>query len=241
MAGPMEQFQIAPIVPIQIADVDVSFTNSSLFMVINVAIVSIVLMMATSGRALVPSRLQALAEMMYEAVANMVRDNVGSAGRPYFPFIFTLFMFVLCCNLVGMIPGSFTVTSHVIVTFGLAIVVFLGTTAIGIARHKAKFLTLFFPHGAPLWTAVILIPVELISYLTRPVTLAVRLFANMTVGHVLLKVIAGFIAPMGIAFAILPFAGVVAITALEFLIAVIQAYVFTILTCVYLHDALHLH
>ena len=241
MAGPMEQFQIAPIVPIQIADVDVSFTNSSLFMVINVAIVSIVLMMATSGRALVPSRLQALAEMMYEAVANMVRDNVGSAGRPYFPFIFTLFMFVLCCNLVGMIPGSFTVTSHVIVTFGLAIVVFLGTTAIGIARHKTKFLTLFFPHGAPLWTAVILIPVELISYLTRPVTLAVRLFANMTVGHVLLKVIAGFIAPMGIAFAILPFAGVVAITALEFLIAVIQAYVFTILTCVYLHDALHLH
>ena len=241
MASPLEQFEVTPIVPIQVGGLDLSFTNASLFMVINVTIVTAILITATSGRALVPSRLQSLGEIFYEAIANMIRDNVGAGGRAYFPFIFTLFMFVLTCNLVGMIPGSFTVTSHIIVNFTLAGAIFLGTTVIGIVRHGTGFLSLFFPHGAPWWTGIILIPVELISYLSRPVSLSVRLFANMTVGHVLLKVIAGFIVPLGIVGGLVPFAGLVAITALELMIAVIQAYVFTILACVYLHDALHLH
>ena len=156
-------------------------------MVIAAALATVFLVASMSGRALVPTRWQSLAEIFYEVIANMLRDNVGKAGRPYFPFIFTLFIFVLFCNVIGMVPGSFTVTS-IIVTFGLAGVVFIGVTIIGIWRHGFKFLSLFFPHGATAFS------VELVSYLARPVSLSVRLFANMTVGHVLLKVIAGFIA-----------------------------------------------
>ncbi len=240
MAGPLEQFEVKPLVPIRLGELDLSFTNSSAYMVVAAAIATLFLVASMSGRALVPTRWQSLAEIFYEVIANMLRDNVGSAGRPYFPFIFTLFVFVLFCNVVGMVPGSFTVTSHIIVTFGLAAVVFIGVTIIGIWRHGFKFLSLFFPHGAPWWTAFILIPVELVSYLSRPVSLSVRLFANMTVGHVLLKVIAGFIALMGV-FGIVPFAFLIPLTALEIGIAVLQAYIFTILSCVYLHDALHLH
>ncbi len=240
MAGPLEQFEVKPFVPIQIGELDLSFTNSSAYMVIAAALATVFLVASMSGRALVPTRWQSLAEIFYEVIANMLRDNVGSGGRPYFPFIFTLFIFVLFCNVIGMVPGSFTVTSHIIVTFGLAGVVFIGVTIIGIWKHGFKFLSLFFPHGAPWWTAFILIPVELVSYLSRPVSLSVRLFANMTVGHVLLKVIAGFIALMGI-FGVVPFAFLIPLTALEIGIAVLQAYIFTILSCVYLHDALHLH
>ena len=240
MAGPLEQFEIKPIVPLNIGGTDLSFTNSSMFMVLAAAVATVFLVASMSGRALVPTRWQSLAEIFYEVIANMLRDNVGSGGRPYFPFIFTLFIFVLFCNVIGMVPGSFTVTSHIIVTFGLAGVVFIGVTIIGIWKHGFKFLSLFFPHGAPWWTAFILIPVELVSYLSRPVSLSVRLFANMTVGHVLLKVIAGFIALMGVA-GIVPFVFLIPLTALEIGIAVLQAYIFTILSCVYLHDALHLH
>ena len=240
MAGPLEQFEVDSWIPIRIGELDLSFTNSSAYMVMAAAAATFFLVASMSGRALVPNRWQSLAEIFYEVIANMLRDNVGSAGRPYFPFIFTLFIFVLFCNVIGMVPGSFTVTSHIIVTFGLAGVVFVGVTIIGIWRHGFKFLSLFFPHGAPWWTAFILIPVELVSYLSRPVSLSVRLFANMTVGHVLLKVIAGFVALMGI-FGIVPFAFLIPLTALEIGIAVLQAYIFTILSCVYLHDALHLH
>ena len=240
MAGPLEQFEVKPLVPIRLGELDLSFTNSSMYMVAAAAVATVFLVASMSGRALVPTRWQSLAEIFYEVIANMLRDNVGSAGRPYFPFIFTLFVFVLFCNVIGMVPGSFTVTSHIIVTFGLAAVVFIGVTIIGIVRHGFKFLSLFFPHGAPWWTAFILIPVELVSYLSRPVSLSVRLFANMTVGHVLLKVIAGFIALMGI-FGVVPFVFLIPLTALEIGIAVLQAYIFTILSCVYLHDALHLH
>lgn len=240
MAGPLEQFEVSSWIPIRIGELDLSFTNSSAYMVMAAAAATLFLVASMSGRALVPNRWQSLAEILYEVIANMLRDNVGKAGRPYFPFIFTLFIFVLFCNVIGMVPGSFTVTSHLIVTFGLAGVVFIGVTIIGIWRHGFKFLSLFFPHGAPWWTAFILIPVELVSYLSRPVSLSVRLFANMTVGHVLLKVIAGFVALMGI-FGIVPFAFLIPLTALEIGIAVLQAYIFTILSCVYLHDALHLH
>jgi F-type H+-transporting ATPase subunit a len=240
VAGPLEQFEVRPIVPIQVGPLDLSFTNASLWMVISVVVITGLLTVCMRGRALVPTRMQSLAEMFYDLIANMIRDNVGSDGRKYFPFVFSLFMFVLFGNLLGMIPGSFTYTSHLIVTFALAAAIFVGVTAIGIMRHGTKFFSVFFPHGAPLWTAVILVPIELISYLSRPISLSVRLFANMTVGHLMLKVIAGFVAAMGI-FGILPIAGLVAVTALEFLIAAIQAYVFAILTCIYLQEALHLH
>ncbi len=238
MAGPLEQFEIKPLVPIDVVGVDVSFTNSALWMVIAAVTTTSILQMGLRRRALVPNRWQALAEMLYETTAGMVRDNVGSQGREYFPFIFTLFMFVLVGNLLGMIPGSFTFTSHVIVTFGMAAFVFLSVTVIGIVKHGRDFLGLFFPHGAPLWTAPILVPIELVSYLSRPVSLSVRLFANMTVGHLMLKVVGGFVFAMGLA-GILPLVFLIAITALEFLIAVIQAYVFAILSCIYLNDALH--
>jgi len=237
----MEQFEIKPIGgPIHIGGYDVSFTNSALWMTITAVVVSIFLLLAMRRRALVPGRLQSTAELFYELIANMVRTNVGKEGRPYFPFIFALFMFVLFGNVLGLIPGSFTFTSHIIVTFAFAIVIFVATTIIGFWIHGLHFLRMFFPHGAPTWTAVILIPIELVSYLSRPISLSVRLFANMTVGHVLFKVIAGFVILMGIA-GIVPFAFLVGITALELLVAILQAYVFTILTCVYLHDAIHMH
>jgi F-type H+-transporting ATPase subunit a len=240
LANPLEQFEITPLVPIRIGDLDLSFTNSALFMVVVVAVVTGLLAYSTQGRALVPTRWQSLAEVFYELIANMIRDNVGSEGRRYFPFIFTLFMFVLFGNAIGLIPGTFTITSHIIVTFALALFIFIAVTIIGFARHGTHYLRMFFPHGAPWWTGIILIPVELVSYLSRPISLSVRLFANMTVGHVLLKVIAGFVTALGV-FGIVPLAGLVVVTALEVMIAVIQAYVFTILACVYLNDALHMH
>jgi F-type H+-transporting ATPase subunit a len=240
VASPLEQFEIREIVSVEVGGIDLSFTNSSLFMVIIVAVVTALLTLSMQGRALVPTRWQSLAEIFYEGIANMVRDNVGSGGRPYFPFIFTLFMFTLFANGLGLIPGSFTVTSHIIVTFALAFFIFVAVTIIGFYKHGFHYLRMFFPHGAPWWTGIILIPVELVSYLSRPVSLSVRLFANMTVGHVLLKVIAGFVGGLG-AFFFVPLAGLVAVTALEVMIAVIQAYVFTILACVYLNDALHMH
>ncbi len=240
MANPVEQFKIEPLVPLDIGGVNVSFTNSALVMVVSVCLVTAFLTLSVRGRALVPGRWQSMAEVFYEFVANMIRDNVGSQGRKYFPFIFTLFMFVLFGNLLGMVPYTFAYTSHIIVTFGLAIIVFVGVTIIGFARHGLHYLRMFFPQGAPLATAVILVPIELISYCSRPFSLAIRLFANMTVGHIILKVMAGFIVALGV-FGILPMAFLGAVTVLEFGIALLQAYVFTILSCIYLHDAIHMH
>jgi F-type H+-transporting ATPase subunit a len=240
VANPVEQFKIQPLVPLEVGGVNLSFTNSALFMVISIVLVTAFLTLSVRGRALVPGRWQSMAEIFYEFVANMIRDNVGSEGRKYFPFIFSLFMFVLCGNMLGMIPYTFTYTSHIIVTFGLAVVVFVGVTIIGFARHGFHYLRMFFPHGAPLATAVILVPIELISYCSRPFSLAIRLFANMTVGHIILKVMAGFVVALGV-FGIVPMAFLGGITILEFGIAVLQAYVFAILSCIYLHDAIHMH
>ncbi|WP_200808637.1 F0F1 ATP synthase subunit A [Tistlia consotensis] len=237
---PLHQFQIHSIVPVNVGGVDLSFTNSALWMAIAIGLIGLFFVLATGGRQLVPGRLQSVAELMYEIVANMVRDNVGTEGRRYFPFVFTLFMFTLFGNVLGIIPHSFTYTSHIIVTFFMAFVIFIAVTVIGFARHGLGFLRLFFPHGAPLWTSVILVPIELISYLSRPVSLSVRLFANMMAGHIMLKVFAGFVLLMGLA-GVVPLAALVGITVLELLVAVLQAYIFTILTCVYLHDAIHLH
>ncbi len=237
---PLEQFEIWPILDIQIGGFDLSFTNSALAMVIAAGVAFLVMRLGMREAELVPGRMQNVAEMLYDIVANMIRDNVGGEGKKYFPIIFTLFLFLLFGNVLGLIPFVFTFTSHLAVTFFMAAVIFIVVTIIGIARHGTGFLRLFFPEGAPLWTAVILVPIELVSYLSRPVSLSVRLFANMMVGHTLLEVLAAFAVLMGVA-GILPLTLLVGITALEFLVAVLQAYVFTILTCIYLHDALHLH
>ncbi len=244
MASPLEQFTIEPIFELKIGETDISFTNSSLWMAITALVLIVFVLVGTQRRAMVPGRWQSAVEYFYQVVADMVRDNVGTQGRPYFPFIFTLFTFILFGNLIGLIPGAFTFTSHLAVTFALAAFVFVGVTIIGLITHGFKFFSLFFPHGAPIVSAPILVPIEIISYFSRPISLSVRLFANMTVGHVLLKVIGGGVVGLGSFFIIpglLPFAFLVAITMLEVMIAVIQAYVFAILTCVYLNDALHLH
>ncbi len=246
MASPLEQFTIKPILDLNIGETDISFTNSSLWMAITALVLIVFMVAGTQRRAMVPGRWQSSVEYFYQVVADMVRDNVGTAGRPYFPFIFSLFMFILFGNLLGLVPvpGSFTFTSHIAVTFAMAAFIFVGVTIIGIVKHRLKFFSLFFPHGAPIVSAPILIPIEIISYFSRPISLSVRLFANMTVGHVLLKVIGGGVVALGSFFVLpglLPFAFLVAITILEVMIAVIQAYVFAILTCVYLNDALHLH
>jgi F-type H+-transporting ATPase subunit a len=178
--------------------------------------------------------------MSYEFIANMVRDNVGGAGKPYFPFVFSLFMFVLFGNLIGMVPYSFTYTSHIIVTFALAAFIFIGVTLIALARHGWHFFTYFAPKGMPLALQVILVPIEIISYVIRPMTLSIRLFANMMAGHTMLFIFAGFVVAMGL-FGIFPLALNIFFILLELLVAVLQAYVFTILTCIYLHDAIHLH
>ncbi len=238
--SPLEQFKIHHLVEMELGGVDVSFTNSALCMVIVATAVTLLLTLGPRKRALVPGRWQSIAELSYEFIANMVRENIGAEGRRYFPVIFTLFMFVLFGNMLGMMPYSFTFTSHIIVTFGLALTVFIGVTVLGIVKHGVKFLGFFVPGGTPVLMWPLMIPIEVISYLSRPISLSVRLFANMTAGHTLLKVFAGFIVTMGIT-GIVPFAFVVALTGLEFLIAFLQAYVFTILTCIYINDALHLH
>ncbi len=243
--SPLEQFEIHPIIDLSFAGVDASFTNSSLFMVLVVGLLTLFTISATRGSALVPGRGQAMLEMAYEFIAAMVRDNAGRDAKPFFPFVFTLFMFVLGSNVMGMIPGSFTVTSHIAVTFALAALVFVGVTLLGFIKNGAKFLKLFAPSGVPLALLPLIILIELVSYMSRPISLSVRLFANMLAGHIMLKVFAGFVISLGslgaigVAAAVMPFALNVVLTGLEFLVAFLQAYVFAILTCVYLHDALH--
>jgi F-type H+-transporting ATPase subunit a len=244
VASPLDQFQIKPIVPFEIAGLNLAYTNSALWMTLAALAASVLLIASASGARLVPGRLQSVGELMYEFIAGMVRENVGDEGKKYFPFFFTLFCFVLFGNLAGMIPGSFTFTSHIVVTFTMALAIFVVITLIGFARHGTHFFSLFFPSGAPLATAPILIPIEVISYMARPISLSVRLFANMTVGHIIMKIFAGFVISLGGYFLLpgaVPFAVLVGISALEFFVAALQAYIFTILSCIYLHDAIHLH
>lgn len=237
---PMHQFEIKNWIPIDLGFVDLSFTNSAFFAFLAVGLVCLFLWTAMSGSSLVPTRMQSMAEALYEFVRNMVRDSCGDEGLKYFPYIFTLFLFILGCNLLGMIPYSFTVTSHFAITVFLALAVFITVTVIGFMRHGVGFLGLFWPMDAPAFMRPILAVIEVISYFVRPVSHSIRLGANMMAGHAVLKVFGGFVAALGV-FGILPIAAIVGVTALEFLVAVIQAYVFAILTCVYLHDALHMH
>ena len=238
--SPLSQFEIKRWVPIEIGDVDVSLTNSAAFMVLTVVAIGVFLILGMRRPAMVPGRWQSMVELSYVFIANLVKDTVGTEGRPYFPFIFTVFMFVLVGNLIGMVPYGFTFTSHIIVTFTMAMVVFLGVTVIALIKHKIHFFTFFMPPGVPLIMAPLLVPIEIISYLSRPMSLSVRLFANMLAGHTLMKVFAGFVVSLGV-FGFVPFLFVFALTGLELLIAFLQAYVFTVLTCLYLNDALHLH
>ncbi len=245
MASPLEQFEIKTIVPITVGSVDASFTNSALMMAIAVAGLTWFLHSAMKPSAVVPTRLQSMAELAYEFVANMIRANVGHGGEKYFPFIFSLFFFILVGNMLGMIPYSFTFTSHIVVTFAMAALVFIGTTIIGFATHGVHFFKMFLPAGTPWYIAPLLIPIEILSYFTRPVSLSLRLFANMTAGHTLLKVFGGFVVSMavglGLFAGVIPLIAVIAVTGLEFLIAFLQAYVFAVLSCIYLNDALHMH
>ena len=242
---PMHQFEVYPIVELPaVAGIDTSFTNSSLWMVLAVGLIGTFMLAASSRSALVPGRLQLLGEMAYKFIADMIQENIGNEGMRYFPFIFSLFMFILFCNMLGMLPYSFTVTSHIIVTFALAATVFMLVTMVGFARHGVGFLKLFVPSGIPAILVPLLVVIELISYLTRPVSLSVRLFGNMMAGHTMLKIFGGFVIGLSSAglapLAIAPFALMVALTGLELLIAGLQAYVFTILTCIYLNEAIHM-
>ena len=238
--SPLEQFEINPFVHFETGFGDLAFTNSSLAMIITVLAITIYLTLTVNTRSIIPSRMQLISEMSYNFIAQLLNDTVGDQGRKYFPFVFSIFMFVLIGNLLGMIPYSFTFTSHIIVTFALAAVVFIGVTVLGFVKHGLHFFSFFVVPGLPWYMLPILIPIEVISYLARPISLSVRLFANMLAGHTLLKVFAGFVLPLGIA-GVVPFAFIVALTGLEILIAFLQAYVFAILTCLYINDAIHLH
>jgi F-type H+-transporting ATPase subunit a len=239
--SPLEQFAIKRLYEVHIGGLDVSITNSAVFMLVAIALITAFLTLGMRQHAMVPGRWQSMVELSYEFIAKMVRDNVGNDGMRYFPFVFTLFMFILFCNLIGMVPFTFTVTSHIIVTFVMAAVVFLGVTVIGFVRHGTHFLKLFVPSGVPIFLLPLLVVIELLSYLTRPISLSVRLFANMMAGHTMLKVFGGFVVALGVLAGWAPLAFVVALTGLEIGIAILQAYVFAILTCIYLNDAINLH
>lgn len=238
---PMQQFEIQPLLNIDLFGLDAAFTNSALWMLIAVTAITAFLIYAMREASLVPNRAQSVAEIGYQFVAKMVTDNAGREGMAYFPFIFSLFVFILVLNMLGMIPGSFTVTSHIIVTFALAAVVFLGVTAIGFIKHGVGFLGLFVPKGVPVWLLPVLVIIEVFSYLTRPVSLSVRLFANMMAGHTMLKVFGSFVVGLGVLGGWAPLLFMVAFTGLEILVAFLQAFVFAVLTCIYLNDALHMH
>ena len=240
--NPMHQFNVYRIGPeISFGNVDISFTNASLFMMISALTIISVFFIGTKRKAIIPTKIQLLTELSYTLVSKMISDTAGSKAKPYFPFIFSLFMFVLFCNMLGMLPYSFTVTSHIIVTFALAAVIFVGVTIIGFVNHGVGYLKLFIPSGVPVFLLPLIVIIEIISYLSRPVSLSVRLFANMMAGHTMLKVFGGFVISLGIIGGWLPLSFTVALTGLEILIAFLQAYVFAILTCIYLNDALNLN
>jgi F-type H+-transporting ATPase subunit a len=245
-ADPIQQFQIKNIATLgEIGGVEIAFTNSAAFMLAAVAFTAGGLVLATAGRALVPGRVQSVAEVAYEFVADMVRQSAGEEGMRFFPLVFSLFSFILVLNMFGMIPGMFTVTSHIAITAVLALLVFFTVIVYGLYKNGRKFFKLFVPSGIPIYIMPLIVLIEVMSFLSRPISHSVRLFANMLAGHITLKVFAGFIVMLsGFGFvgwlgAILPLGLTVALTALEFLVAFLQAYVFAILTCIYLNDALH--
>ncbi|MBV2142792.1 F0F1 ATP synthase subunit A [Falsochrobactrum sp. TDYN1] len=246
MAGPIEQFEIRPIVELgEIAGQQIVFTNSAMYMLLTICVAAGFLLLSSRRGALVPNRWQSSAEMLYEFVSKTLRDNAGEQGMKFFPLVFSLFMFILAANLIGMLPYAFTITSQIIVTFALAMLVFFTVIIYGLVQHGLKFFRLFMPSGVPIALAPLIVPIEIMSFLSRPVSHSVRLFSVMLAGHITLKVFAGFViglgslGTLGLVSAVLPLAMVVALTGLEILMGVIQAYVFAMLTCMYLNDALH--
>jgi len=237
----MEQFEIRKILDLNLFGHDVSFTNSSLMMIVTLALISGFMIFAMSGRSLVPSRVQSLAEIVYEYIAGMVKENLGEDGMKFFPWVFSIFIFILVLNLIGLIPGNFTVTSHIIVTFALAAMVWITATLVGFWKHGFGYLRLFVPEGVPIWLMPVIIPIELISYFIRPISHSVRLFANMMAGHTMLEVFAGFAVLLPWWGKIAPAGFMVAFTGLEFLVAFLQALIFTVLTCIYMNDAINMH
>jgi F-type H+-transporting ATPase subunit a len=225
----------------------IGFSQSNAFMLLALGLITLFIMAAAARGAMIPGRLQSLGEASYEFIQGMVTEQVGDEGKKYFPFVFAIFMFVLFGNLLGLLPYAFTFTSHIAVTLTLALIVFVTVTVIALMRHGMHFFSYFFPEGAPVWLAPIIIPVEVISYFSRVVSLSVRLFANMVAGHVMLKVFATFVVLLGGLGAVGPFVAIlplsvnIALVGFEFLVAFLQAYVFAILTSIYLHDAVHLH
>jgi len=241
MASPLDQFKIKQLIPIEFGGLDFSFSNASLFMVATVIVIWAIMGLTTRRHLLIPSRGQSIAEMIYEFGHNLSRDIIGYQSRKFLPLVLSLFMTILVANLLGMVPYGFTVTSHIAVTAAFGALVIIVTTIAGFVNHGVKFLTIFAPSGLPLPIYLILIPVEIISFLSRPVTLAVRLGANMIAGHTMLVVFAGFSVQLGVLFGLGPMLFNATIVAFELLVAVLQAYIFTILTCIYLRDAAELH
>src|SRR6267154_1621247 len=245
-ADPIHQFQIIKLFTIgHIGGQEIAFTNSSAYMFLAVAVISLLMIGGSAGRQLVPGRIQSIAELSYEFVANTIRSTAGSEGMKFFPLIFSLFMFIMVSNLVGIIPYTFTVSSHLIVTAALALLVFFTVLIYGFYKNGLKFFKLFVPSGIPIYILPLVVLIEIISFLSRPISHSVRLFANMLAGHITLKVFASFVTMLGAmgiagwAGAVLPLGLTVALTALELLVAFLQAYVFTILTCIYINDAIH--
>jgi len=239
--SPLHPFELHDLIPISLGGLDISINKAVVMMWVVVSLVTVLMVMAGSARKLVPGKLQSIAEMMVDFIRAIILDTIGKEGMRFFPLIATLFLFILFCNLIGLIPGSYTVTSQIIVTAVFACSVYGLSLVIGFFLHGLKFLGILVPPGTPGWLVPLMIPIELMSQLARPISLAVRLFANMTAGHVLLGVLFGMAISGGLLIGWLPFVFTVAINVLEVGIAFIQAYIFTILTCVYLGDAFHLH
>ena len=240
--SPLDQFKIEKIFDIQIGNLDISFTNSALYMVLATAIAIFFMHIATKKKTIIPSKLQVSAELVYDFVIDMVKTSIGNEGNRFFPLVFSLFIFILICNILGMTPYSFTVTSHIIVTFTLAMIAFSTITIFAIIRNGfGGFLHMFLPSGVPKFMAPMIFMIEFFSFLIKPVTLSVRLFANIVAGHVLLKVVAGFIISLGVVFGTLPFVFAIVMTGFELFVAVLQSYIFAILVCAYLGETTKAH
>jgi F-type H+-transporting ATPase subunit a len=241
MSNPLQQFELHKIYELSIFGFDISFTNSSFAMIASVLLTCALLAYGARSLSVIPSRSQVFVEMIYFAISDTLKNNAGKKAEKFMPIIFSIFLFILSCNLCGMLPYSFTSTSHISITFALAAVVFILVTCIGFIHHGMHFLSLFLPSGVPLWLAPLLIVIELFAYLARPVSLSLRLAANMIAGHVLLKVLAGFMVVLPLFGKFLPMPFIVMLIGFEIFVAILQEYIFTILSCVYLNDALNLH
>jgi F-type H+-transporting ATPase subunit a len=240
MENPLNQFAIKTLIPIHVGNYNISFTNSSLFLLLTFLVIVLLFFFGTARKAVVPGRLQSSAEMLYEFTANMVEDNAGHGSAIYVPFVMSIFLVVLFGNVLGLIPFAFTITSHIIVTAALSSMIFVVVVLLALKNHGIGFFKMFFPPGAPIAMAPLLIPIEVLSFVFRPISLAVRLFANMMAGHVMLQLFAGFTIALGI-FGVLPLTFIVLLTGFEILVALLQAYVFALLTSIYLKDTLEAH